>query len=637
MAENNSVIKNLQNFFGIGVNKNAKDNINAVFPTEEVIKNDKKDYAKVKFNDDIKALYDWWLNTTHEDHNSWKSREDLWQDMTILYDNCPYIARAVELTADEIIQADGNDQIIFIDAKAKVKKAFYEFADTVNLNSLIRPTAVDLVQFGNCPWIIGFDDSGVSDVVPKDVNCLKDRLEFTPNEVRNKMQNGDKFFRNYSAQSNRVDQLIQSVAAKENYTSYFKTYLLGFIVEDMIIPPWGCIHFRNTTYKSPFAPFGVPMYIHAMSPYRQYDAAMTLQQAARASMFPKHMWKLNLPNVIKPTEKVQKALELLAELQNAGINTSKKEIPGVGDTIVTIEDLVSYEEVSAEIDLGKMDDIELLNDAIIVSTFLPRYLIDPNDSGFGDSGVALVEQWKPFARLVYRFQSILLQNISQLFKIHMIASNQFTIDEMDFTLSMKYPESQTNSDIISSQNSLIDLANNIIGAIQDKITGGEPIPPEVVKDIYTQFFPFDTKKVEKWVDDTLKSLPKESTFEDDDTFMERVQNSSKKTWKLLEKEIGRQNLKEKVEDIMFEEKQKVIREMSYGGRHVYSSRNVYTDFPAEQIRTFDKNIINKLQENEESDLINKKLVEDMNYVFTYNYEDEIKKNKRKLKEKKKKK
>ncbi|HOC98036.1 MAG TPA: hypothetical protein PKK80_03280, partial [Bacilli bacterium] len=477
---NNSAFNRLQQYFSLGFKPNAKSETDMIFPLKKDTKIEKgKEIvttSKQKFDGEVQDLFKHWLGNTWDKQNSWKSREALWDDMDVLYMNCPVITRAIELIADEVIQADSNDQPIFIDAKRNVKKYIQELFDKININSLLRPAVIDIAQYGNALWLLGFDDKGVSEIIPQDIRSLKDRLEFSPFEVKQKLVAKDQLFVQFS-KITRMQSLIDSIMDKEEATSYFKKYLFGYQVEDKVLPPWKVIHFRNMTTKSPFAPFGMPLYVHSMAAYKQFDAAMTLKNAARVASFPKQVISINLPNQMDPATKIEKAMEAMAEWLNIGFGQSKKELPGLGDTIFTIKDLFEFQDVKVDVDLGDMGDINVLMDLLINSTFLPRYILDPRDSGFGDTGVALIEKFKPFARLVYRFQTILLENITQLVKIHMLYTGDFSVEDTKFTLSMKYPESQVNQDIVSSQSSMLDLVNNIISSIQDKITGGELLPP----------------------------------------------------------------------------------------------------------------------------------------------------------------
>ena len=118
---NNSALNRLQQYFSLGFKPNAKSETDMIFPLKKDIKIEKgKEIvttSKQKFDGEVQDLFKHWLGNTWDKQNSWKSREALWDDMDVLYMNCPVITRAIELIADEVIQADSNDQPIFIDAK----------------------------------------------------------------------------------------------------------------------------------------------------------------------------------------------------------------------------------------------------------------------------------------------------------------------------------------------------------------------------------------------------------------------------------------------------------------------------------------------------------------------------------------
>lgn len=656
ISSDKTVLNRLKGYFKIGIKPSAKDKVDKI-QLYKIVRGDEKDakgnYNKKlvldKFPDSVQQLYNYWISSCHDNIDSWKSMLNVYEDMDQLYLNCAPISKAIEIITDEVLQADSNNQTIFIEGKQKIKKYIEKFFDEIGLYNHLRSTVKDIVKYGNAVWVLGFDSKGINEIVQIDPRMLKERMEFSPYELNAQINNSDSLISNYKTSVNRVDDLIDMILNKENSVSYFKTYLIGYQIEEAVLPPWKCIHFRNTTNDSPFKPYGVPMYIHAMAPYRQFDAAMALQVTARGAMFPKQVYKVDLPNIINPTEKFAKATEFMNELLNSGFGSTKKELPGIGDIIVTIKDLFDYEVQSYDIDLGKTDDLEILRDEILDATLLPRKLIDSRDSGFGDSGIAYIEQFKPFARLIYRFQSILMANLTELVKIHLLHTGDFTLDEIEFSLNMPYPESQTNNDLISSQNSLLDLANNIIGAIEDKVTGGEKLPTELIKSIYNKFLPYDTQIVDFWVDEALKAKEdgettptedsregdvfadddfswedqgdtseKESSEEDEQIDQEaideipdesveqaldimeskKVRKTPKQKWKMIEKAVGKKKLKEIVDDIIFEEKMKVLKEGTIRNKHYYSSKNKASDFDAMKFEKVCQKKTNKLVENE---------------------------------------
>ena len=617
-----SKLNGLLNLFGLSVKQNTKDPLDRIKPTKKVI-DPKTGNQKIHpdvFNDDIKKIYNWWVNDCHDKADDWQNRLALWKDMDMLYYNSSLIARAIDLIADEVVQADTHDQPIQVEAKRPVKKFILELFDKVDVYTKIRPIALDTIQFGNAGVIIGLDDTGVSDLIHVDTKVLKDRLEFTPYKVEVEKKKGNSFLNNYCNDVKRIDAMVNSMTNKDDITSYYKSYLLGFEVGKNILPPWRFLHFRNLTSKSPFAPFGIPMFIHAIAPYRQYDASMTMQIIARTARFPKNIYSMKLPNVMNPTEKVISAIEMLNQIQNSGLKGTQKEEFGVAENIVTIEDLYDYKQETADIDLGKVDDIEMLKDDLIIATAIPRNLIDPNDGGFGDSGVSLIEKWKPFARIVYRFQQSILEQITKLVKIHMIQSGKFKPDEVDFILSMPYPETMTNDDIIQNQTSLADLAGEIIELLSNRLNEDEPLPAELTKSIISKFLPYEDATMDSWYKIIDKAKKNDDGEEDEDEnedgeegdVEENIDKELKRIKEILniqdrvkvskdyrklsegltnKKELKLKSLKEHIEDATFDAKQVQKREGVFNGHHYYSSRHQLDDFDPMSLLALDKQIL----------------------------------------------
>lgn len=631
----NEILDKLKSIFRINVNKNADNIVDKVRPAE---KDKDSKFNRKDWDEESEKLYNWFWNTTHTDPQEYKNRIVMYEDMDVLFLNCPSIAKSAEIICDEIIQADNNNQPIFVDAKRPVKKFIEDFFDKININYYLRQTIKDFVKYGNAVWILEFDEEGVSKIIPISPYDLVDRIEFTPYEVRKKKDNGDKFLSEYR-QLDRMEQYINEILSKDSSASYFDSYLMGYQIDDKVIPPWKCLHFRNMTNDAPFKPYGVPMFIHAMSPYRQYDAAMSLQITARGMRFPKNHFKLTFPNHVAPSDKLEAAIEFMSDFQNSGLGLSKKEVPGIGDNIISIADLFEYDQIVPDIDLGKIDDIEMLMNDVYNACIVPRNLIDPNDSGFGDSGISLVEKFKPFARFVYRCQNFILEQITQLVKIDMITSgSKFATDDVNFILSMPYPESQTNGDIISSQNDLLDLANNTIEALSDRLLGGEAVPPEIVKQIYTKFLPYDDDIIERWVNDVIK-VKQGSEKEEEDNFLmvddsldfsdeeksvksfdkkidktlqfESKIKESRNRWKMLETKLGKVELKEEVSTRIFETLYENIKEGVVCNRHLYSSKIMNPEFNPLNLRKYDLNKRSLFQEEEEYSLL-----QELDYVFT---------------------
>lgn len=593
---------------------------------------------------EVRKFKDWYLNKTLSQEENWKNRQNLWQDLYLLKLNNPYISRSIELMADEVIQVDaGNSQPIKVEAKKKMREFILKFFDKCKINQKIRPTAIDYATYGNALWLLGFDDTGISDVVHTSIREFDHRIEFTPYIVKRETENPSNtqwgnFISRYRQSSRRIDQLVKSYTNTDNVLSYFKSYLYGYVVSDQCLPPWRCLHFRNITSEGPFVPFGMPLFIYSLAPHNKMEAAATMKIIAQGLMFPKSVYQLNIPNAVGPTEKISMALEYANILQNSGLFGMKKENDGLNERIITIKDLYEFSMESPDFDLDKLGIGDEFKDALIVSTFLPRNLIDPNDSNFGDSGISLVEKWKPFARLVYRIQQEILAQLTQLVKIHAIQSRQFSIDEINFSLSMPYPESQISSDLIQNQAQILELSNNILQAFSDRFFGGEPVPEELAKLVYHKFFPYDDSTKDSWfkaidkekidrmksdikskepiqlqkpkpAPDLMPPLPKEtpsekvpetppteSVIRESFLIKEATQKLKESKNKLIEHlKENKMSLNEFVDEELITTKctSEVFREYVFNKRHHYSSDNPSVDFDPKLLVAFDKKIMNE--------------------------------------------
>lgn len=621
-----------QKLFGVGVDGSASRNHKKIYPAE-VGKNKetgKYEFKATALSPKVEELLDYWMSQTHDSAASFENRFELYKDMDMLFYNAPLVWRAMTLTRDEVLQADSNIQIIGVEAADKRQRDFALkcIADN-NIEAQLPATALNVIQFGDAGWILSLGEKGVKEVLPVDVYDIKDRLEFTPYEVKRQMEDktSSSIVYNMRDQFDRIEMLVDSMTNDDNYTSYFKSYLFGFQIGEYVLPPWRFIHFRNFTSKSPFKPFGIPMYIHSVAPYRQWDAALTLRVAARGASFPIDLYKITLPNHMNPTEKLDSIIEFLNEYENTGLRQTKKEGMGLGERIVTIAGVFEYEQITPSIELGDSVDLEQLENQLILSTGLPRNFLDPNNGGFGSSGVALKEQHKPFARMVYQVQSILMQGITQVIKIAMIQSGEFEASEINFRLTMPYPESQTDRDLIGSQNDMLALAGTVLDTLKARILGEDfmdPLPPELVRQVFTQILPYDSDRINQWVDTLLAQkaampAPEEEGGED------MFESSRKRIKEITVSKNGKRGLAESIHTSIQDTFQKEFKEGVLGGRHHYSSTLPNMDFQTSLLEDFQKKLVTKLEEKErKSNKKEKSRLEESNNGYMEYYNEEYK-------------
>ena len=460
--------------------------------------------------------------------------------MDMLLYNSPIFSKALNIYVDETIQADSNMTPLGVEAKnPELEKEILNLFDKININSLLHSITTDIVQYGDACIIPTLTNEGVMDIVQIDPREMQRRFEFIPSEINQKL-NGTiktKFNSMYM-----MNDYIEEIEKLDNFSNFFKSFLFGFQVSDVLIAPWKMIHFRNLTSKKPFAPFGMPLLIGSIAPYRQFDSAMTLQMTARGASIPIDHYKLFTEPGMPPTQKLSKVEELLSGLNNAGYFRGNTDETGIGEKIISIEGLFEYDQISPSIDfLSNFRDIETLRDDLILSTNVPRGYYDPDNGSFGNTGAPLIQQFKPFARAVFKVQQILLTGLSDLIKTHLILINKY--DEIeDFALTMPFPESQTNSDHITSQNDLLGLANDILDNLADKFADGgsaSDLPKELIKQIYTQILPYDSSRINDWVEQIInKSTETEDTEAIAEQRIKIIEPRIRKVleWKVIQKE-----------------------------------------------------------------------------------------------------
>lgn len=608
----------IQNLFGIKPKPQAQDIEDKIqlIKTRTNPDNSIEDLGPVKFDPRVEYLYKLFLERA-VDMKKYKNFNMLLDDMQELYVNDSLNNRATNLIADETVQADTNMQPIFVEASKKQKDFLLNFMDVTGINksTFIRRLAFNIIKNGNAGLTLGMDKTGINELISIKPKKIEGRLEFTPAEVETEIE-ANLTFKTFTS-LDRVKQLVDTMNQKDQTTSEFKKYLIGFQVDGKVLPPWRFIHFRNLVDDSEFEPFGTPLFIHALAPYKNWFAGETFRTLAMSLNFPIEKHTLALPGSVDPAEQLKRLRTFINQIDALGIVQSNKEERALGDRVFCIKDVYNYELITPGIDLGNMENSEQEREERIIATRLPRFIIDENDGGFGEGGTTLVQKWKEFARLIFQIQSIILEGITQICKIHMIASGEFKLEDIDFILSMPFPESK-NSDVVETQSNLVSLANEIFDVLSDRILDGDPLPPEVVGSVLNQLNIFDQKVIDMWIDETEKTMGK------DEEFNENIgADRGRKKLKKLKEKIGRYKLNEMIGEIIYEGKQKVLREGVLSGKHYFSSKIKNEDFNASFLRTSNIDSIKKLSEKE-------KFTEEIKcekYTFTFdkNYSDTNKK------------
>jgi len=514
MPSTKQFFNSLKQFFNISSKKIQGFNEPVPFPGSEEKNQKNLNLKPANFNDELLSLYKYFLSDTYETSDSLKNRMDRYKSLKYAYYNSPIISMTIDLYADEATQIDSQSKIIEVEARdKKVQKFIQDFFSSINLTQkIIRDAAWTVSLFGDAFWIITSSvQNGITEIVPIDPESVKERLEFNAIEAQKKL-NKNKGALNTLVSRNTNLKAIQNMVNEntDDFSQHFKNYLFGFQVEKMMLPPWNVLHFRSFTTQSEFYPFGRPVLINSLAPFRQLQAVKNLMALGRANSFTIKVFKVLTDENATPEDKWEAVNQAKQQWQNLSNNPSGKEEFTVNSEVWIPDGLIETDEIESRFDPDKVDDVEMLRDDLIMGTRVPKGYLIVDRASFGTSGQALLAQHKPFARAVYSIQSTMLEQLSQLVKMQMIMTGAFDPDEAEFQLKMAFPQVEESSDRVRAKSDLLRLAKDVIDDLGGALglDRDEALPPEVVKQILNQLSFLDGEDINDWVDATVAEKEK---------------------------------------------------------------------------------------------------------------------------------
>jgi hypothetical protein len=548
--------KKLQYAFNISFRQNniGKTGKTQVFPGQRDEETGKM--KPVEFIPEIEKLWSWWMKETHDNAATLKNRLDRYADLDYMYYQDGIISRAIETYADEVCQYDSQNKPIIVTAKnKKVENYINDLFDRLNINQqTLRDIARNLVLYGDSFSINSLKDKvGYSSSLVVDVRTIKDRLEFNAVEARKQMANYHQFS-TFMARDSRLEMMaktLQNIRDDVDTTQYYKTFLFGYQVEsDLFLAPWEVTHFRLQSSKTEFYPYGRPLLINSLSPFRQLKASKNLMAMARASKFPKDVYKITVDKNMTQAETWQAINEAKNEFMNLSYLEGAREDWAVGGAIWVPKDVVEYDQMQNKMVLGDIADIEMLRDDEIIATAIPRGYLINEGTGWGASGQALLQQYKPFARAVLQVQTAIIRELIQMVKIQLIVSEEFDEDE-EFEIAMNFPVTEDAADRTANKSTSLVLAKSIIDNLASALGISSKLPVKVVKDIFTKFTFLNDADIDTWI--------KEINVEN-----EKLSEDQNKRIEHLEEEIVREAYFKSKKDMR-------INEGISSGRHFITS------------------------------------------------------------------
>jgi hypothetical protein len=471
----------------------------------------------------LNKYFNAYINETTLVYSDIAERQHRLNELRFAVLNDPFLSRVCRLVADEATQLDDQNRLLSVESPsvAFVNKCYELFSQWGLTQQRISAACYDLEQYGEALWAHRVTEKGVERIMPLKVPALKERLEFSPvhmAEVLAQMNGEMELIKN---RGTKIDKLVNILSNKmsaqkrkdadgievsdleENFADMFDSKLLGFEFDDgIIVPPWLITHFRYQADNSEFFPYGYPPLLMALAPFKQSHSTIALQGLARSASFPVQLYKVKNTEGATVAQAFETVNSVREDYENIGVSplSNSLEVYTVNTKVWVPEGLLDMQIIKSEVDMDFTGDLEIFQDRVAIACGVPKAYLDQEFGGFGNSGISLVEQYKPFARHVYTIQSSFLEALGQLIRLHFAITGEFDYN-IPFVLSMRFPAEDAGADKREARTAAIELANSIIEMLQGVLgmEEGEPLPEDVVSDILSKYTFLDPTDLQRWI------------------------------------------------------------------------------------------------------------------------------------------
>jgi len=454
-----------------------------------------------------------WMEETNLCYSDIYERQERLKELAFAIYNDPYLSQSCTLTADEATQLDDQNRLMSVESNsvAFVNKCYELFAQWGLTQQRVRSACYDIQRYGEALWAHRVTERGVERIIPLRPRALVERLEFSPARMAEYIADVEGNMKSQQSRRSKLQSLIDLLNKKtdtvddlgENFADTFDTKLLGFEFADgIIVPPWLISHFRYQADTTEFFPYGTPPLLMALAPFQQAHATMALQGLARHMSFPVQLYKVKQTEGLGPASAFEITNTVREEYDNIGVTprSNSLEVYTINTKIWLADGLLDFDVKSAQCDMDFVGDLEMYNDRVAYAAGVPKGYIDQEFGGFGQSGIALMEQYKPFARHVYTIQSAFLEGLGQLIRLHFAITGEFDYNT-PFVLSMRFPAEDFGEEKMAARTASIDLANSIIEMLQAVLglEEGEALPEDVVSSILSKYTFLDPTDLTRWI------------------------------------------------------------------------------------------------------------------------------------------
>lgn len=520
-------------------------------------------YQSHEYSKDLERYFESYLKETSTSYSDIQDRMRRLNELTYAYYNDCFIFKACQLCADEATQQDVQDRIISIDSpNAAFIEKTYQLLNLwgVTQNS-IHKACLEIQLYGESFWAQKVSPNGIERIIPLFPNQITERLEFSPTHMAKYLAERDGWNSADRSRGTKIGELVDmlsgpdSFEAASNLADMFDTKLFGYELEGGVVaPPWTITHFRLDCGE--FFPYGRPPLVNALGAFKAAHSTQALQGLARTMSFPITMYKVKNTEGMLPATAFDLVNQVREQYDNLGVTASTQgtEVYTVNTKIWVPDGLVDIDVKESKSDYDYIGDLENYQKQVALACGVPIGYIDPNHEAWGESGVALREQLKVFARHIYNIQSAFLQGLGELIRMHYAITGEFDYNT-PFVLSMRFPAEEESDGKRSAQQASLDLSQGIVELIQTVLglEDGEPLPEDVVTDILTKYSFLDPTDISKWL--KLTSFAKtitssNDTGDDEDEELEESRNKNKEGLELLNETRTRRlrEIKERYKD-----------------------------------------------------------------------------------------
>jgi len=268
-------------------------------------------------------------------------------------------------------------------------------------------------------------------------------------------------------------------------------------------------HFRLFTTKSEFFPFGRPLFISSLAPFQSFKTTEMLIDMLRVASFPKETVTIMGGDTLTPFDRIQRVNEVREFIENISPATNNKDNLSINERLYAIEDLFKYDIIETGVEMDKLGDLEKKLDDLILSTGIPdTWLIPSRGSGGlgGESAKALLYNNKMFQRRIEAIKSSLLEGFSNMYRLHLAITEEFSGEKTEFELFMPINSEMFSAEKVSQDNDQLRLATDFMNNLGQALgmDRGQSLPVKVVKDIFAYYLPMSDDQINRWVDLVMK-------------------------------------------------------------------------------------------------------------------------------------